>query len=363
MTFKILAINPGSTSTKIAVYEGDKLMFEKTASHSTEALAPFETVIEQYDYRTEFIKETLAAENITLESLDAVVGRGGLLAPLESGTYRVNEQMLHDLRGALYGEHASNLGALIANRISELYGIPAFIVDPVVVDELQAIARISGNKAIERKSIFHALNHKSAGRKVAAKKRYRYDERNWIIAHLGGGISVGAHQQGKVIDVNNALDGDGPFSPERSGGLPLQQTLAYSQEERWQKNPFYRQLVGKGGVVSYLETNDMRTVEAMVADGNTEAKIVFEAMAYQVSKEIGACAAVLNGEVDGIILTGGLANSASFTQLVSRKIQWIAPVILEPGEDELLALNEGAQRVMHGEEEARQYRGGVTNGK
>lgn len=361
MSNLILTINPGSTSTKIAVYRGETCLFQHTGSHPTIELKAFSSIIEQYDYRTTFIKQKLAAEKLELSELDAVVGRGGLLAPMASGTYAINEQMLVDLRAATYGEHASNLGALMAQRISDLYGIPAFIVDPVVVDELQPIARISGHARIERKSIFHALNHKAAGRKVAKRAGVAYEQKNWVIAHLGGGISVGAHQKGQVIDVNNALDGDGPFSPERSGSLPMMQTVALATERPL--DTFYRQLVGQGGVVSYLGTNDLRVVEQRVLAADAEAIVVFEAMAYQVSKEIGSCAVVLDGQVDGVILTGGLANSALFTDLITQKIKWIAPLHIEPGEDELEALNEGAQRVLNGVEQAKTYEGGKLNGE
>lgn len=361
MSNVILTINPGSTSTKMAVYRGATCLFQHTGSHPTTELKTFPTVVAQYDYRTTFIKAKLAEENLALSDLDAVVGRGGLLAPMASGTYTINEQMISDLRTATYGEHASNLGALMAHRISELHSIPAFIVDPVVVDELQPIARISGHARIKRKSIFHALNHKAAGRKVAKRIGVAYEQKKWVIAHLGGGISVGAHRNGQVIDVNNALDGDGPFSPERSGGLPMMQTVALANE--LPSTAFYRQLVGQGGVVSYLGTNDLRVVEQRVMAAENEAVVVFEAMAYQVSKEIGACAVVLDGEVDGVILTGGLANSALFTAMISKKCQWLAPIYIEPGEDELEALNEGAQRVLNGDEQAKTYEGGRLDGK
>ena len=361
MNFETLVINPGSTSTKVAVYRGDEKLFQEELSHPMAEIETYKSISDQFDFRTKAILKVIEDNDYDLTNLSAVVGRGGLLRPIESGTYDVTEKLKEDLRIGVSGQHACNLGGLIADEIAQQYDIPAYIVDPVVVDELKAVARVSGTEVVERTSVFHALNHKAVGRIAAKEQGTTYDKRNYVIAHLGGGVSVAAHEQGKVIDVNNALGGEGPFSAERAGGLPLYDFMQATKD--WPEDKIYKTLIGKGGLVSYLGTNDLREVEKAIASGDDKAQLIFEAMAYQVSKEIGACAAVLNGEVDGIILTGGLANSASFTQLVSRKIQWIAPVILEPGEDELLALNEGAQRVMHGEEEARQYRGGVTNGK
>ncbi|MBC1618398.1 butyrate kinase [Listeria welshimeri] len=355
MSFDVLTINPGSTSTKLAVYQGDKVLFEETVRHTMQEFADFNNVQEQFDFRWQVLRRVIDAFGYDVNNLDAVVGRGGLLRPVAGGTYMVTEKMLADLKTNKYGEHASNLGAMLAKKLADTLDIPSFIVDPVVVDEMQPIARFSGNELIARKSIFHALNHKAAGRKIAKKLGSDYEKLNFVIAHLGGGISVAAHRQGKAVDVNNALDGDGPFSPERSGSLPMNDFLEACFSGKWNKRELHDLIIGHGGMISYLGTNSMLEVEAKVKAGDEKAIQAFDAMAYQVSKEIGACSTVLHGKIDAIILTGGLARSDLFTSKIIEQTNWIASVIIEPGEDELEALNSGVQRVLAGLEKEKLY--------
>ncbi|MBC1411244.1 butyrate kinase [Listeria welshimeri] len=355
MSFDVLTINPGSTSTKLAVYQGDKVLFEETVRHTMQEFADFNNVQEQFDFRWQVLRRVIDAFGYDVNNLDAVVGRGGLLRPVAGGTYMVTEKMLADLKTNKYGEHASNLGAMLAKKLADTLDIPSFIVDPVVVDEMQPIARFSGNELIARKSIFHALNHKAAGRKIAKKLGSDYEKMNFVIAHLGGGISVAAHRQGKAVDVNNALDGDGPFSPERSGSLPMNDFLEACFSGKWNKRELHDLIIGRGGMISYLGTNSMLEVEAKVKAGDEKAIQAFDAMAYQVSKEIGACSTVLHGKIDAIILTGGLARSDLFTSKIIEQTNWIASVIIEPGEDELEALNSGVQRVLAGLEKEKLY--------
>ncbi|MBC1340414.1 butyrate kinase [Listeria welshimeri] len=355
MSFDVLTINPGSTSTKLAVYQGDKVLFEETVRHTMQEFADFNNVQEQFDFRWQVLRRVIDAFGYDVNNLDAVVGRGGLLRPVAGGTYMVTEKMLADLKTNKYGEHASNLGAMLAKKLADTLDIPSFIVDPVVVDEMEPIARFSGNELIARKSIFHALNHKAAGRKIAKKLGSDYEKLNFVIAHLGGGISVAAHRQGKAVDVNNALDGDGPFSPERSGSLPMNDFLEACFSGKWNKRELHDLIIGRGGMISYLGTNSMLEVEAKVKAGDEKAIQAFDAMAYQVSKEIGACSTVLHGKIDAIILTGGLARSDLFTSKIIEQTNWIASVIIEPGEDELEALNSGVQRVLAGLEKEKLY--------
>ncbi len=356
MRHKILAINPGSTSTKIAVFEDENEIFKKNISHPTEELQKFSKIIDEYEFRKGVIVSSLKEESFCLKNFSAIVGRGGLLKPIKSGTYRVNKLMIDTLKKGEFGEHASNLGAIIAYEIGEEFGIPSFIVDPVVVDEMDEIARISGMPEIERRSIFHALNQKAVARAAAKKIGKKYEESSFIIAHLGGGISVGAHKNGKVIDVNNALNGDGPFTPERTGGLPAWQLVELALSGKFTKDELKKKIKGKGGVVAYLGTNDMREVEKRVIEGDKDAELIFKAMAYQVAKEIGALSTVLKGKIDAIILTGGLAYSEIFVSWVKERVDFIANFIVFPGEDEMRALAEGALRVLRGEEEAKEYK-------
>lgn len=345
----ILVINPGSTSTKMAVFEEEKLIFEKTIRHTAEELQNFGKITGQFHFRKNMIIKELTERNIDFSDIAAVVGRGGLVKPIESGIYKVNELMKRDLENSPMGEHASNLGALIADEIaSELPGVPAFIVDPVVVDEMDQVARISGHPAIERVSIFHALNQKAVARLYASSAGKKYESLNLIVAHMGGGISVGAHRHGRVVDVNNALGGDGPFSPERSGGLPSKQLAELCFSQKYTREEVMTMLVGKGGMAAYLGTTDFREVCTRASEGDKKAQLIIDALAYQVAKEIGSMAAVLSGKVDAIILTGGIAYQEFFTDKIKSMINFIAEVVVYPGEDEMKALAFNALLALKG---------------
>ncbi|MGE5630263.1 MAG: butyrate kinase [Caulobacteraceae bacterium] len=355
-TFRLLIINPGSTSTKIAIYDNEKPVLEQTLRHSNEELAPYATIIDQFEFRKNVILDTLNANGINITKLSAVVGRGGVLKPMEGGTYNVNAKMIEDLRTIPMGQHASNLGAIIASEIATQLGIPAFIVDPVVVDEMEEIARFSGMPEIRRICIWHALNQKAVARRAAAAMGKKYEELNFIIAHLGGGISVGVHKNGRTIDVNNALDGEGPFSPERTGSLPVSGLVKLCYSGQYTLAEMKKKITGKGGLVAYLGTNDGREVVKMIEAGDKNAELIYKAMAYQISKEIGACATVLEGKVDAIILTGGLAYDKLLTGWITERVKFIGDVKIYPGEDEMIALAEGGLRVLRGEEAAKEYK-------
>ena len=353
---RILAINPGSTSTKIAVYQGTKSIFLKNIKHSSEDLKPFNTVVDQFSFRKDIILKELKDAEIRIDLITAIVGRGGLVKPIESGVYEVNDALINDLHESKLGEHASNLGGLIANDIAQsLDGARAFIADPVVVDEMEDVARFTGHPKFIRHSIFHALNQKAIARKYAKSVDKPYEELNLIVAHLGGGISVGAHKKGRVIDVNNALDGDGPFSPERTGTLPCGQvaTLCFSGE--YTHDQVKKMIKGEGGFVAYLGTNDAYEVEMKVKDGDKEAKKVHDAIAYQLGREVGSLSTVLKGEVDAIIFTGGMAYDKTLIDYIKEMVSFIAPVIVYPGEDEMEALAMNGYMVMKGEVEPKVY--------
>ncbi len=353
--FRVLAINPGSTSTKVAVYDDKELLLEEVVRYSSTELAPFDSIIEQQEFRKNGVLSILADKGIVLTSLSAVVGRGGLLKPIAGGTYAVNSTMIEDLGLAARGEHASNLGGILAKEIADKLGIPAFIVDPVVVDELSAIARVTGLPGCERMSLFHALNQKAVGRVVSQEIGKSYEETNLIVAHLGGGISVGVHQGGRIIDVNNALYGEGPFTPERAGGMPTGDIIEFCFSGKYTQDEIKKLLVGKGGLVACLGTNDGREVVNRIKAGDSKAKLVYEAMAYQIAKEIAAGAAVLFGHVDAIVITGGLAYDTMLVNWITERISFIGDVRVIPGENEMIALVEGALRVLTGEEEAKEY--------
>lgn len=355
MSFKILVINPGSTSTKIAVYLDEKAVFEKTLRHAIEEIDKYDTIFDQYPFRKKVIEEALEENNISIKELNAVVGRGGLTKPIEGGTYEVNDRMLEDLKIGVMGEHACNLGGVLAHEIAKEADAPSFIVDPVVVDEMDDVARISGMPEIERRSIFHALNQKAVARRYAREIGKKYEDLNLIVAHLGGGISVGAHRKGKVVDVNNALDGEGPFSPERSGGLPVGDLIRMCYSGKYTKEQMIRKIKIKGGLISYLGTNDFREVTKKVEENDRHAVLIYDAFIYQIAKEIGKCAAVLKGDVDSIILTGGIAHSKTFTNSLAERVSFIAKTKVYPGEDELLALAQGGLRVLRGEEKVKVY--------
>jgi butyrate kinase len=352
----ILAINPGSTSTKFSLFEEDELVFEKTLRHSSEELKQFEKITDQFHFRKDLIMNELTERKIDLEKIAAVVGRGGLVKPIESGIYWVNKKMKEDLTAGILGQHASNLGGLIADEIaSSISCKSAFIVDPVVVDELQPVARISGHPEIERKSIFHALNQKAVSRLYAASINRKYEDLNLIVAHMGGGISVGAHKKGRVIDVNNALNGDGPFSPERSGGLPSGQLTDICFSGRFTHDELKLMITGKGGMVAYLGTNDFIEVCRLAETGNEKANLIRDAASYQIGKEIGAMSAVLKGEVDAIILTGGMAFQTSNIETIKSMVGYIADVVVYPGEDELKALAFNGLLALDGKIEIKTY--------
>jgi len=356
MALKILALNPGSTSTKIAIYENTDEILSKNLSHSAAELAQFGGIIEQLDYRLTKITEFLSDQGISAKDFAAVVGRGGLLKPMVSGTYAVDDVMLKDLLNSLYGEHASNLGAILANMIAQEAGCPAFIVDPVVVDELEPVARLSGLPKIEKRSIFHALNQKAVARRFAKAQNRAYEDMNLIIAHLGGGISVGCHKQGRVVEVNNALNGEGPFSPERAGTIQADQLAELIFNDKLTPADVAKLLAGKGGLVAHLATNDAREVERRISSGDKQAELVYQAMIYQIARYISAAAVPVCGKVDHIILTGGIAYSDYLTSKIKEYVAFIAPITVMPGEDELQALAEGAYRVLSGEESAKKYR-------
>jgi len=352
----ILAINPGSTSTKFSLFDEEKLVFEKSLRHTTEELNNFEKITDQFHFRKGLIMNELTERKIDFARIAAVVGRGGLVKPIESGIYKVNQRMKDDLRAGFSGQHASNLGGLIADDIaSSLCCAKAYIVDPVVVDELQSIARISGHPEIERKSIFHALNQKAVARVYAASIGRKYEELSLVIAHMGGGVSIGAHKNGKVIDVNNALNGDGPFSPERSGGLPSGQLVDLCFSARFSQDELKTMLTGKGGMMAYLGTNSFIEVCKMADNGDNKALLIRNAASYQIGKEIGAMAAVLNGKVDAIILTGGMAYQDANIKGIRSMIDFIADVVVYPGEDELKALAFNGLLALDGKIEIKNY--------
>ncbi len=353
--FMVLVINPGSTSTKVSVFRGEEELWSEKLFHTNEELSRFAHIVDQEDYRYNMILSSLQKAGFRVEQLDAVVGRGGVLDPLESGTYVVDDVMISDLKRGKPWEHASNLGGIIARKIADSVGIPAFVVDPVAVDEFEEVSRITGMPEIEKRSLSHALNIKAVVRRAAASMGRRYEELNFVVAHLGGGISVAAHRKGRMIDVNNANE-LGPFSPERTGGLPAADIVRMAYSGKYTYKELRSKLVGKGGLVAYLGTNDVRKVREMVAQGDKKAALVYEAMAYQVAKEIGAMAAVLKGEVDAILVTGGVAYNEDFVDMIRKRVEFIAPVKVFPGEDEMRALAEGALRVLKGEEEAKLYK-------
>ena len=356
MTFRILVINPGSTSTKVAVFDDETPLFVSSLCHPAGELARFARVSDQYGMRRDAVLSFLEEKGIPLASLSAVVGRGGILRPLASGTYLVNERMLGDLRRPDNLDHASNLGAQIAAELAAAAGAPAFIVDPVAVDELDDVARITGLPEISRSSLSHALNIKATARRAAADLGARYEELNLIVAHLGGGISVTAHRRGRMVDVNNAADA-GPFAPERTGTLPLNPFIDLCFSGRYSADQLKRLVLGGGGLVAHFGTNSTQEIERLIANGNERARLVYEAMAYNIAKEIGAMATVLKGTVDAIVLTGGVARSEMLVGWVRERVEFIARVVVYPGEDEMLALAQGALRVLSGEEEAKEYGG------
>jgi len=351
---KILAIDPGSTSTKIGVHH-DGSTVKASIGHPREELEGFSCVMDQFDYRMECIDRYLAQAGCDRLSFDAVVGRGGLVRPVAGGVYLVDENLVRDLRDGVSGEHAANLGGVLALGMARRHRVPAYVVDPPVIDEMWPVARLSGLAGVERRSMFHALNQKAVARDVARQISRGYESLNLIVAHLGSGITVGAHRKGRVVDVNNGLNGDGPFSPERAGGLPVAGVLQLLEQGIYTTEELKKVVAREGGVYSYLGTVDLREAEGRADSGDAEAQAVIDAMLYQVAKEIGGLAAALDGEVDGIVITGGLAFSETMVACLKRKVEFIAPVFLRPGEYEIEALIEGALRVLTGIEEPKLY--------
>lgn len=355
MSIKSLIINPGSTSTKIGVFEDETLLFEETLRHSTEEIAQYASIVDQKDFRKNIILNLLKEKEFDIHSLNMVVGRGGMLKPIPGGTYAVTDELLEDLKIGKQGQHASNLGGILAREIGDSISVPSFIVDPVVVDEMMPIARYSGVPELPRTSVFHALNQKAVAKRYAKEINKVYQDLNLVVVHMGGGVSVGAHKNGQVIDIFNALDGDGAFSPERAGSVPNGALVKMCFSGKYTEKEVYKKLVGNGGFNAYLGTNDMRDVEKAVQAGDKKAEEIRDAFILQVSKDIGSMACVLDGKVDRIIVTGGIAYDKGVVDGLKERAQWIAPFTVYPGEDELLALVQGGLRVLNGVEEAMKY--------
>jgi len=354
---RVLAINPGSTSTKIAVYQNTDPVFFKNIKHIPEELAPFQKITDQFQFRKTIIMQQLIDADIQLDNVLAVMGRGGLLKPIPSGVYEVNEAMIYDLNNSPLGEHASNLGGLIAHDlVKSIPNAKAYIVDPIVVDEMDDIARISGHPLFERRSIFHALNQKAVAREFAKSTHRKYEELNLIVVHLGGGITVGAHQKGRVIDVNQGLDGEGPFTPERSGTLPTGELIRFCFSGKHTLKEVLKMNKGEGGLVAYLGTNDAAEVEKMVNGGDKNADLIYHAMAYQISKTIGEAYAVLKCDVDAILITGGIAYDTNFVNWIQERVYKMAPIHVYPGEDEMYALAINGLMVIRGELHVKEYK-------
>lgn len=355
MGIKSLIINPGSTSTKIGVFEDETLLFEETLRHSTEEIAQYDSIVDQKDFRKDIIVNLLKEKDFDINSLDMVVGRGGMLKPIPGGTYEVSDDLLEDLKIGKQGQHASNLGGILAREIADSIGVPSYIVDPVVVDELAPVSRYSGVPELPRISVFHALNQKAVAKRYAKEIGKPYNSLNLVVVHMGGGVSVGAHKEGQVIDVFNALDGDGAFSPERAGAVPSGALIKLCFSGKYTESEVYKKFVGNGGFNAYCGTNDMRDVAKMVDNGDEKAAEVREAFITQMAKDIGSMACVLNGKIDQIIVTGGIAYDKTVISGLKEKAGWIAPMTVYPGEDELLALVQGGLRVLNGEEKAMVY--------
>lgn len=350
----ILVINPGSTSTKIALFnQKAEEIFSQSISHSVEELSRFDSVPEQFTFRKEKVLEILKLNHIDLDSIMAVIGRGGILKPLEAGTYQVNDKLIDDLKHSPV-EHASNLGGIIAFEIAKKVGGPAYIADPVSVDEFTDIARISGLKGIERKSLLHTLNIRANAYRYAKEQGKKIEELNLIVAHLGGGISIASIEKGKIVDVNNANDG-GPFSPERTGSLPNAALIHLCYSGKYSEKELVRLITHKGGFVSYLGTNDLREIMRRIEDGDEYAQLIFKAICYQIAKEIGAMATVLKGKIEAIILTGGMSFNEVLVNKIKDRVEWIASVVVYPGQEEMKALAQAVIRVINGEEKVKIY--------
>ena len=356
--YKVFVINPGSTSTKISIFKDEKEVWGKNLKHDSENLKKYDKIIDQLDWRYNLIKEELSNSKYNLKNFDAVVARGGVgLDPLLGGTYIIDKDMVHHLRIAKNSSHASNLAGIIAYNLAQEYDLPAYTVDPISVDEFEDIARLSGMPEIPRKCQSHALNLKSIGRKAAKQKGFKFNECNLIGAHLGGGISIAPLKKGRIVDVNNANQG-GPYSPERVGTLPTLDLAEYIFKNNPERNQFVKKLLGNGGLTAYLNTNDGQEIEKRIENGDKKAKLVYDGMIYQIAKEIGAMAAVLDGKVDAIFITGGLAYSEYITSKIKKKVAFIADVVIYPGAEEMNSLAEGVLRVLKGEEDIMHYKEG-----
>jgi butyrate kinase len=352
----IIAINPGSTSTKIAVYRNKECIFEENIKHSAEELAPYEKITDQFEFRKKSILLRLNGTKIERDKVRVIMGRGGLVRPIESGVYRINDKMKYDLIHSPVGEHASNLGGFIAEDLARDFpNAEALICDPVVTDEFDEIARVSGHPEFTRRSVFHALNQKATARRHATAVGKRYEDLNLIVVHLGGGISIGAHRGGRVVDVNHAIGGEGPFSPERAGGVSVIDAVRLAYSGKYTEKEFTKMLIGQGGLCAHLGTNNAYEVEQRVKNGDEHATLIYEAMAYQVSKFIGTMAAALKGNVDGILITGGIAYDKWFVGKIREYAGWIGPFFIYPGENEMEALAMNALRVVRGEVEVKEY--------
>lgn len=347
MGFKILAINPGSTSTKVALYDEERPSLDLTLRHTAEQIARYTNIIDQLGWRREMILTALSEHGFDIMQLSAVIGRGGLVRPIPAGVYEVNEAMRRDLTNATM-EHASNLGGLLAAEIAAMAGVKAYIADPVVVDEMEDVARLSGHPDCPRKSIFHALNQKATARLHCDRIGIVYEKANLVVAHLGGGISVAAHKQGRVVDVNNALDGDGPFAPDRAGSIPSSELIKVCFSGQYTKEELLKFISSKGGLVAYLGTNSVIQVMERIAQGDQRAKKVLDAMCYNIVKQIGAMAAALSGSVQAIVLTGGIAYNEPVVEYIRERCSFIAPIAVYPGENELEALVTNALVVLRG---------------
>jgi len=354
MNYNILAINPGSTSTKIALYKDENEIFTATLEHPIEEIEKYDNTQDQFEMRKDAVLSFLKGKNFDIKELSAVVGRGGMLQSVKSGAYVVNELMLDILKNRPIMEHASNLGAPIAYEIAKAADVKAYIYDSVRTDELNDIARISGMPDISRTSTCHVLNTRAMAMKLAKKYGKKYEDMNFVVAHLGGGVSLNVHEKGKIVDI--VSDDEGPFSPERAGRVPCRELIELCYSGKFDKNTMRKKLRGNGGLKAYLGTMDAREVEKMIKNGDEKARIVYEAMAYQVAKSIGELATVVEGKVDAIILTGGIAYSEMMTSWIKKRVEFIAPVEIMPGENEMESLAYGILRVLRGEEKAREYK-------
>lgn len=355
-TYRILAINPGSTSTKISVFENLQEVYAETLRHSSEELQPFQYVADQFAFRKALIVEALEKAGIDLQIISAVIGRGGLVKPIPSGVYEMNDALKHDLLHSQLGDHASNLGGLLAADIAAMIpGVKAYIADPVVVDEMEDVARLTGHPQIRRVSIFHALNQKAVARAYARTLGKRYEELNLVIAHIGGGFSIGAHRHGRVIDATNAMDGESAFTPERSGALPARQVVDLCFSGKYTHREVRRMISGAGGLVALTGSSHVGELIERGKNGDQKILQIIDAMSYNIGKTVGSMAAVLHGEVDAILITGGVAYNTYVCDYVKEMVKFIAPVVVMAGEDEMRALAENALSVLQGKRQPSVY--------